>query len=388
VSEERLWIVDIGGGQVQLVRGIDALRRLISDRGLTKTSNVYVLSATAQPLGEVTEVRSVFESEADPGPLKVEPELELEAGRGEAPAQVVAPEPPAVAAPAALPSPVDDEEFALLDRPFDDGEYFEDPPRRWLRPAGVAAVLISLGVGGYWLVHPRSAPHAPLAAGQGESDTATLAASATAATQPAVATQAAPAAPLGQRESDRPEVVASAPSATQPAVIIQAAPAAPVAAERPRPTVASAAADPSPAEPALLAPDAQTPVRVSPATSRLYPELVAEGQRQFQGGHTGKAQALFEQALAETPQGNDALVGLAYVHLDRGKVRQAIALFERALAQDHGDPTALFGLAESHRQDGDRGAALAEFERFLTLRSTGSDADIARQLIQELASGG
>src|SRR5262249_22512249 len=124
------------------------------------------------------------------------------------------------------------------------------------------------------------------------------------------------------------------------------------------------------------------------APSSAYPALVAEGERQFQGGHSGKAQALFEKALAETPEGTEALIGLAYVHLDHGRVPQAIALFQRALVQDRGNATALFGLAESHRQAGDRSAALAEFQRFLTLRSTGSDADIARQLVQELSSGG
>jgi hypothetical protein len=389
--EERVWIVDVGEGQVHLVRGTGALKKLIADRGLPKTTSVYLLSTTAQTLGEVTEVRSVFESEPAAVPAEPEPQpqpapsapaVELR----EAPAEVAqqelaAPdhrEAPAVAAVAEVAALDHDEEFALLDRPFDDGEYFEDPSRsRWLRPAGVAALVVSLAFGGYSLVHSRSGRHWPVP--PQEPENRIVAAPAPPIVEPAVVIRPTSPAPPAL---EPPQVAAAAPHAA-----LDSAGSAPAAAQVP--VAAPSAPSRSIPEPvAEVAPTAQLPTAASSPPSHRYPELVAEGQRQFQGGHTGRAQALFEQALLETPEGNDALVGLGYVHLDRGKVAQAIALFQRALAQDRADPTALFGLAESHRQSGNRRAALAEFQRFLTLRSTGSDADIARQLVQDLASGG
>jgi tetratricopeptide (TPR) repeat protein len=94
---------------------------------------------------------------------------------------------------------------------------------------------------------------------------------------------------------------------------------------------------------------------------------------------------VFEQALEAEPDGVDALVGLAYVELDRGKLQEAVAAFKQALAKDGSNARAEFGLAESYRQLGNGAAALTGFKRFLKLQPSGSDADMARQLIRELA---
>jgi tetratricopeptide (TPR) repeat protein len=297
-NDGQLWVVSDGAGQLRLVQGGDALKELIAKNELTKTARVYVLSATSKVLGEIPELEAAF------APTETE------------------------AAPAAAPSNhAADDDFSLLDRPIDDGDYFEESARgRWMRPAGLAALLILLGAGGYQVVHARAAP-APVVA--------------------ATAPVAAPPAPAA----------VAAPAALEPMVVVAAAPA-------PQPPRSMATPSPS------------------------YTGLVAAGQRQFESGHSRNAQALFERALAETPDGTSALVGLAYVHLDRGRVQQAIALFQRALGQDRGNPQALFGLAECHRQEGNQRAALDEFNAFLALQPTGSDADIARRLVQELTNGG
>jgi tetratricopeptide (TPR) repeat protein len=144
-------------------------------------------------------------------------------------------------------------------------------------------------------------------------------------------------------------------------------------------------------DPALAAAVAEARQKVvastaAPPTGR-YTELVAEGKRLFEAGRGRRAQALFEQALAERPDGVEALVGLGYAQLDRGKLRDSVALLERALERDGNDARAVFGLAEAYRQQGNRAAALASFKRYLKLRSSGGDADIARRLVQDLAAG-
>ena len=250
--------------------------------------------------------------------------------------------------------------------------------------------MILLGGGSYRLVHSRSVTRSPADGAERESTAVAVAAPALA--EPAVgapvpvAALTAPAAVADQMPVAAPASVL-APAA--PAAVVAPAAPADFASGRPAPTVATA-----PAERGLLdshvgsAEAVQQPVRSPGAPSPSYSELVAAGQRQFGGGHSRRAQELFEQALAETPDGTAALIGLAYVHLDRGRLQQAIALFQRALDQDRGNPVAMFGLAESHRQEGNRRAALDEFKTFLTLQSAGSDADIARRLVQELANGG
>jgi hypothetical protein len=430
-NDERLWVVDVGAGQLRLVRGSEALRELIASHGLTKTAPVYLLPVTGTTLGEITEARPAFEGEDEGEPEATKSEAAAEAVHEEPPTVAAAPavetaraEPPAVAAapatettraeplaPAAEPAAeasvgqgakhAGDAEFSLLDRPFDDGEFYEDPPRaRWLRGAGIAAVVVVLGGGGYQLLHSRTSVRAS-DSGHGVASEP-VAAQATLAAEPgaaAVVPAAPPVAAPALVPAAPPVAAAPAAAAVAPPAAPAAVPAAPpvaapaVAAVVPSATPAAAAVIPAApiapaprgvAEPAAAAAAAAPAAERTQAPSPSYSALVAEGKRLFESGHSRRAQALYEQALAETPDGTSALIGLAYVHLDRGKLTQAIALFQRALEQDHDDTSALFGLAESHRQAGDRGAARAEFKQFLTLQPTGADADLARRLVQEL----
>ena len=403
-TDEQLWVVCLGAGELRLVQGSEALKELVAKHALTTAARVYVLSATSKALGELPELQAAFESRSDAGPTTSETEpaaapAESEAAPAElsvapeepdavpaelcvAPAQAVAEqaEPSRVAtkvaaadAEATRSNLARDDHFSLLDRPFDDGDHFEEPHRaRWMRAVGLAALLIVLGVGGYRLVHYRSATRSPANAPTSESTAMALAAPPS-AEPPVVAP--APVAPPAAPVAQAPVAAAAAPMAQAPvaAAAPLMAPAAPAAVVVPAAPTAPASADPAPA---------------TGAPSPSYAELVAAGQRQFEAGHSRNAQASFERALAETPDGTAALVGLAYVHLDRGRLKQAIALLQQAVGQDRDNPQAVFGLAECHRQQGNRRAALAEFKTFLTLQPTGSDADIARRLVEELASGG
>ena len=359
-SDDRLWVVDMGGGQLRVVQGQDALKELVASNDLPSTARAYELSAVPKTLGQIPEVAPAFETRAPatvPAPVveevAVAPVHETPAPvlgpamadvEGEVPA---APSRIAPAAPTTTASPHNgshDAEFSLLDRPLDDADYFEDPPRsRWPRVAGMVAIVACLVGGGYKLARSRH----------------------------------------GARES----VALAVPEST---VIVAAsspepAPAPTQAPPTPAPTPVPVAA---PARTEERLPDPPVPPASPAAPSPSYSALVAEGQRLFDTGRGRKAQTLFEQALAVQPDGVDALVGLAYAQLDRGKMQDAIGSFKRALEEDGSHARAVFGLAESYRQQGNRSAALASFKRFLRLQPSGADADIARRLIQELNAGG
>jgi hypothetical protein len=344
-SDNRLWVVDLGGGQLCVVQGQEALKGLIASEGLPSSARAYELSAVPKTLGEIPAVAPAFETaRSAPAPAavveEVAPVLET---RAPAPAKAEV----AVAAPAKAAAPHDGslDDFSLLDRPFDDADYFEGPARaRWPRIAAAGAVVALLVGGAYEVAHSRHGARAPAAAVVPES-TMIVAASPPPAPTPAPATPA-PAATL-------------APIAT-----------------------------PAPTRAAQRLPDPPLPAAAPAAPSPSYSALVAEGQRLFERGHGRKAQVLFEQALAEQPDGIDALVGLAYAELDRGKMQEAIGSFKRALHQDGSHARAVFGLAESYRQQGNRSAALATFKHFLKLQPSGGDADIARRLVQDLNAKG
>jgi hypothetical protein len=381
-NDDRLWVVDLGDGQLQIVQGPEALKALIVSHGLPRSARAYELSALPRTLGEIPEVDPVFPVfEAKPPAPQAAPVIEevalapvLETAAPQpAPAkaelEVAAPAAPPEIASAALPVPTtaapprkgsDDAEFSLLDRPFDDTEYFEDPPRgRWPRVVGTVAVVACLVGGGYKLSHSRDEVTAPVVA--------TLPTVPTLPTLPTIPTP---------------------PTVPAPTVIAAVASPAPAQAQ---PTPAPSASPPPVAAPAQVEerlPDPPVPSTLPAAPSPSYSALVAEGRRLFDRGHSRKAQVLFEQALAAQPDGIDALVGLAYAQLDGGKMQDAIGSFKRALDEDGSQARAVFGLAESYRQQGNRSAALATFKRFLKLQPAGADADIARRLVEDLNTGG
>jgi tetratricopeptide (TPR) repeat protein len=345
-NEDQLWVIDVGAGELRLARGSQELKELVAKLALPKEARIYALAATSRTLGDLPELEETFAPPPEPVP---EP----------APAEVAAA--PVVAAPegvveVAPPRRARDDEFKRLDRSYQLDDYYEPPARpRWVLFVGVGSLVLLLGFAGYRLSRPSAVPPTPVAA--------------------APAPAAAP-----------PPVVAAAP---EPVAVV----APPPAAAAPQPIVAPAAAPaskpiPAPAVAAPVEPIAEDSVAAVAQPSDSYAALVAAGQQQFEGGRSKKAQALFERALAVTPEGTTALVGLAYVLVDQGKLSQAVGVFERALKQDHLNPKALFGLAESHRQQGNRRAALDEFKRFLSVQPTGGDAEMARRLVGELASGG
>ncbi|HVR60322.1 MAG TPA: tetratricopeptide repeat protein, partial [Polyangia bacterium] len=122
----------------------------------------------------------------------------------------------------------------------------------------------------------------------------------------------------------------------------------------------------------------------TPVKPKTYERLVAEADRLLENGQPGKAQKLYDEALAMQPNGVAALTGQAFVLLDREKVMSAIATFRRALAASPDYPAAVFGLAEAFRAQGETAQAIETYKRYLAVAPSGSDAPAARGQIKAL----
>ncbi len=156
--------------------------------------------------------------------------------------------------------------------------------------------------------------------------------------------------------------------------------AAPVAV--PLPTAAAPeAAAPAPTGDAKNAP--AVPASAASDEGKSYDRLVAEGDRAIENGSTARAEKLYDRALKMKPAGFEALSGLGYVALDKGRTAQAIAYFRKSSAlQPH--PPAVFGLAEAFRTQGDSDQALDNYRKYLAIAPGGTDANAAQRQVKAL----
>jgi predicted Zn finger-like uncharacterized protein len=98
-----------------------------------------------------------------------------------------------------------------------------------------------------------------------------------------------------------------------------------------------------------------------------YEALVSRAEKLQRSGASGQALKLFEKALAERPNGVEALTGLAYCHLDANRFQAAISAFRRALDTNSRYGEAVIGLAEAYKQSGDKARALEQYKRYRDL---------------------
>jgi predicted Zn-dependent protease len=83
-------------------------------------------------------------------------------------------------------------------------------------------------------------------------------------------------------------------------------------------------------------------------------------------GRLDEARSDYEQVISRYPDFEEALVGLAGIHLQSGKPREAIPLLENATKLRPEDQVAWYRLAQAERAAGNKAAqesALAEFKR-------------------------
>ena len=160
-------------------------------------------------------------------------------------------------------------------------------------------------------------------------------------------------------------------------------PPAPIVVPQPAPAPAPPAPAPTPAPPPPVV-AAPAPPAEPPAPPVSYEKLIADADHQLENGSAEKARLLYERAIKLKPNAAEALAGLGYVALDRGRIPQAFSLFKKALAGKPSFGPAIFGLAEAHRTTGDEEIALAHYRRYIAVDPGGTDVAAARQHIKTL----
>lgn len=95
-----------------------------------------------------------------------------------------------------------------------------------------------------------------------------------------------------------------------------------------------------------------------------YDSLLAQANKLAETNCT-KAMELFDKALAQKPQGVEALTGTGYCHLDRKEFSSAFSKFRAALLVSPRYEPALGGIAETYQRQGNKAAAIEAWNRYL-----------------------
>ncbi|HEY0713163.1 MAG TPA: tetratricopeptide repeat protein, partial [Polyangia bacterium] len=124
-----------------------------------------------------------------------------------------------------------------------------------------------------------------------------------------------------------------------------------------------------------------------PAEAASYESLLAQADKLLGNGANERALRIYERALALKPGAPDALTGIAYAHLDRGRTGPAIEYFNRASAGTPHAP-ALFGLGQAYRAAGDYNRARETYRRYLSLFPSGPEASAAERQLRSMPTAG
>lgn len=338
------WLLETADGQQHRFRHLTSLQKWIIERKVTREDRLSRTGHAWRKLRELVELEPFFEvvEEADkaraavstvrPQGLEAEARQAREVGASaRALSGVAKPLEPPASPPADLePAPPEMETAVVLVR--------GDRALKAVLALGVAAMVAYVGIKQY-LKRPGNA----------------------AAT---VRSEAAP---------------AEVPAAPRPVVAepsVAAIPPAPVEVIAPPPTPA-----PAPAEAAARETKPE-PRPESPPVA--YEKLIATADRLLENGSGEKARSLYDQALKLNPRSPEALAGLGYIALDRGRTPQAFSYFKKSLEVRPSFGPAVFGLAEAHRTSGDDEIAVGHYRHYLVVDPGGTDVLAARQHIKSL----
>jgi predicted Zn finger-like uncharacterized protein len=401
------WLLETGDGKLHRFRNLTSLQKWIIERKVTREDKISRTGHAWRRLGEIVELGPFFDvvDEADRAKAAVaaaDDPLKNEAARARRsmarPSARPAPPPP---------EPTPDPNDTLDGRPgpnddpdSDDGEDDEietPPPQRQTRAAARPktarrdfddelspnpSMVTSV-------VRLRSSGGSPIV----KFGAVVLIASAVAIGAIFV-TRQKPQAPA--TEPVPPSEPATPPTQPAPAETQHEAPPPPepTPTPPPEPTPPPTPPEPTPvpARTDQAAPTPTTekkPTAVAEDPSASYEKLLEQADRLLENGNTERAFKLYERAVKMQPQGVEALVGLGYVMLDKGRNAPAIGYFKKALASAPSFGPAWFGLAEAARYAGDTPEAMRSYKRYLEINPSSQYSSAARrqlQLLQDAAT--
>jgi len=354
-TSPRTWVLQIRRGELLLVQDLGEIKRLIAERRIDPEALLYEV-ANSRSVGSLPEFADLFDPTAKQSAAS-------EAASGDRASDDRAPFPTEEVPYLDSISPLGATEDAF-------GDDYEPVQRRTPIIFAATAALVLVGAGGYFaLRHPS--PPASMAA---------LVIAPTPVSPPPKAITPA---------QEPPPPVAPAPAPTPAAATPSAIPIEPPAppAQEPAAPTPTAAVEVAAKHPAAATPGRETPVQGGPRPAqRTYDDLVREGDKQLEKGHSKRAMELFEEASRIHPEGAEALAGMAYGWLDRGDAQRAIPLFMHALKQNDSLAPALFGLGTAYREQGRRNEALETFRRYLVRFPGQQEANAARHQIEQLSA--
>jgi len=115
-----------------------------------------------------------------------------------------------------------------------------------------------------------------------------------------------------------------------------------------------------------------------------YDTLVRKGDRFSETGRVDDAVKAYSKALQQKPSGVEALTGLAYCHLDKGRSSKAKSTFRKVLSLSPGHGEALIGMAEIYKKESNWKNSLEYFKRYLNYHPGGRRSGLAQRNVKEL----
>lgn len=97
------------------------------------------------------------------------------------------------------------------------------------------------------------------------------------------------------------------------------------------------------------------------------PDLVRQGEQQWQAGLLAEAQKSFQAALTAQPRSVDIQLKLAGLQLSQNDFAACIPAYQRVIGQDAGNVRAWLGLGFSYLHTGKSSLSLAAFQEAIRL---------------------
>jgi len=157
-----------------------------------------------------------------------------------------------------------------------------------------------------------------------------------------------------------------------------------VAAAAPPPTTPAPSAAPTPT-PAAVDPAGARRSDAPPTAGRSYEQLVDDGERLLRDRmEVAQARERFRAALAQRPDGCEAIVGLGDVELEGGNLSTAVSQYRRALQICPRAGDAYVGLGQAYTSMQQYQQAIDAYTRYLDVNPGGGHANMARRHIEQL----